>query len=50
MNNLPPLPPTVIEPIIRLALNEDFGTAGDVTANLLIPETDKGHLSRLHAR
>jgi len=44
MQNLPPLPSTVIEPIIRLALNEDFGTAGDVTANLLIPETDKGHL------
>lgn len=44
MNNLPPLPPTVIEPIIRLALNEDFGTAGDVTANLLVPETDNGHL------
>lgn len=44
MNNLPPLPPTVIEPIIRLALNEDFGTAGDVTANLLVPETDIGHL------
>ena len=44
MKNLPPLPPTVIEPIIKLALNEDFGTAGDVTANLLIPETDQGHL------
>jgi len=44
MQNLPPLPSTVIEPIIRLALNEDFGTAGDVTANLLIPETVKGHL------
>ncbi len=38
MSKLPLLPPTVIEPIIRLALNEDFGTAGDVTANLLIPE------------
>ena len=34
----PPLPPTVIEPIIRMALAEDFGTAGDVTANLLVPE------------
>jgi len=44
MTPLPPLPPTVIEPIIRLALIEDFGTAGDVTANLLIPETDQGHL------
>lgn len=44
MKNLPPLPPTVIEPIIRLALNEDFGTAGDVTANLLVPESETGHL------
>ena len=35
----PPLPPSVIEPIIRMALAEDFGTAGDVTANLLVPET-----------
>lgn len=44
MSILPPLPPTVIEPIIRLALNEDFGTAGDVTANLLVPESETGHL------
>ncbi len=44
MSKYPPLPPTVIEPIIRLALNEDFGTAGDVTANLLVPETETGHL------
>ncbi len=44
MTPLPPLPPSVIEPIIRLALTEDFGTAGDVTANLLIPESDHGHL------
>lgn len=38
MATYPPLPPTVIEPIIRMALAEDFGTAGDVTANLLVPE------------
>lgn len=44
MTSYPPLPPTVIEPIIRLALNEDFGTAGDVTANLLVPESETGHL------
>ncbi len=44
MTELPPLPPTVIEPIIRLALIEDFGTAGDVTANLLIPAAQSGHL------
>ncbi len=44
MTELPLLPPSVIEPIIRLALNEDFGTAGDVTANLLIPAEQNGHL------
>lgn len=41
---LPPLPPTVIEPMVRRALDEDFGNAGDVTANLLVPETASGTL------
>ena len=44
MLNISPLPPTVIEPIIRLALTEDFGTAGDVTANFLVPESENGTL------
>jgi len=44
MSALPPLPPSVIEPVIRLAMQEDFGTAGDVTANLLIPASTNGHL------
>ena len=39
MTNLPPLPQITFEPIVRRALEEDFGTAGDVTANLLIPQT-----------
>ncbi len=39
MIQLPPLPPTVIEPIVRRALDEDFGNSGDITAQLLIPET-----------
>lgn len=37
MTDLPMLPPTVIEPMVRRALDEDFGNAGDVTANLLVP-------------
>lgn len=41
---LPPLPPTVIEPMVRRALDEDFGNSGDITANLLIPEAAKGKL------
>jgi len=44
MQDLPPLPPTVIEPMVRRALDEDFGNSGDVTANLLIPATHEGVL------
>ncbi len=44
MRSLPPLPQTVIDPIVRLALSEDFGVSGDLTANLLIPETANGQL------
>ncbi|MGJ8562141.1 MAG: carboxylating nicotinate-nucleotide diphosphorylase [Alphaproteobacteria bacterium] len=44
MTLLPPLPPTIIEPMVRRALDEDFGNAGDVTANLLIPETARATL------
>ena len=39
MTNTPPLPRIIIEPMVRRALAEDFGTAGDLTANLLVPET-----------
>lgn len=39
MTALPLLPPTVIEPMVRRALDEDFGNAGDISANLLIPAT-----------
>jgi len=44
MRELPPLPPTVIEPMVRRALDEDFGNAGDVTANLLVPAKANGKL------
>ncbi|NNE57597.1 MAG: carboxylating nicotinate-nucleotide diphosphorylase [Hellea sp.] len=44
MTELALLPATIIEPIIRLALQEDFGTAGDVTANALVPAKANGHL------
>jgi len=37
---LPPLPDVVLEPIVKLALTEDLGVAGDVTTDALIdPET-----------
>ncbi len=38
---LPPLPDVVLEPIVKLALAEDLGAAGDVTTDALIdPEAD----------
>ena len=44
MTKLPPLPPTVIEPMVRRALDEDFCNSGDITANLLVPASAKGKL------
>ena len=44
MTQLPPLPPTVIEPMVRRALDEDFGNSGDLTASLLVPAAAKGKL------
>lgn len=44
MTKLPPLPPTVIQPMVRRALDEDFGNSGDLTANLLVPASAKGKL------
>lgn len=44
MAKLPPLPPIVIEPMVRRALDEDFGNSGDLTANLLVPENAKATL------
>lgn len=44
MTTLPPLPQIIIEPIVRMALAEDFGVSGDLTANLLIPEEASGSL------
>ena len=44
MATLPPLPPTDIEPMVRRALDEDFGNSGDLTANLLVPASAKGKL------
>ena len=32
-----PLPQIIIEPMVRRALEEDFGVGGDLTSNLLVP-------------
>ena len=37
MSTLPPLPQIILEPMVRRALEEDFGTGGDLTSNLLVP-------------
>jgi nicotinate-nucleotide pyrophosphorylase (carboxylating) len=34
---IPPLPDVVIEPLVRLALAEDFGRGGDITTDAVIP-------------
>ena len=34
---IPPLPDIVLEPIVRLALSEDLGRAGDLTTDATIP-------------
>lgn len=39
---LPPLPDIVFEPIVRLALAEDLGRAGDITTDALIPANQRG--------
>ena len=39
---LPPLPDVIIEPIVRLALTEDLGVAGDVTTDALIDANAQG--------
>jgi nicotinate-nucleotide pyrophosphorylase (carboxylating) len=44
MNKIPFLPEIVIEPVVRRALEEDFGNAGDATANLLIPASANAKL------
>ncbi|PHR94394.1 MAG: nicotinate-nucleotide diphosphorylase (carboxylating) [Robiginitomaculum sp.] len=44
MHTLPPLPRIVIEPMVRRALEEDFGNGGDITTNLLVPATASAKL------
>lgn len=39
--NLPPLSNLIIEPLVRSALAEDLGDAGDITTNAIIPRGKK---------
>jgi nicotinate-nucleotide pyrophosphorylase (carboxylating) len=40
--SLPPLPDVVLAPIVKLALAEDLGTAGDITTDALIDAETQG--------
>jgi nicotinate-nucleotide pyrophosphorylase (carboxylating) len=42
VRTLPPLPDVVLEPIVKLALAEDLGVAGDVTTDALIDPEAQG--------
>ncbi|CDX35962.1 quinolinate phosphoribosyltransferase [Mesorhizobium sp. SOD10] len=45
MNSLAPLPQIVMEPIVRAALLEDLGRAGDITSDAIIPADCKATLA-----
>ncbi|CDX45024.1 quinolinate phosphoribosyltransferase [Mesorhizobium sp. ORS 3359] len=49
MSSLAPLPQIVMEPIVRAALLEDLGRAGDITSDAIIPADCKATLA-LNAR
>jgi nicotinate-nucleotide pyrophosphorylase (carboxylating) len=49
MTRQPPLPDLIVEPIVRNALMEDLGSAGDVTTRTVIP-ADTRYAARLNAR
>lgn len=49
MPTLPPMPRTMIEPLVADALREDFGRAGDITTDAIISPTKK-LTAKLNAR
>ncbi|RWE12561.1 MAG: carboxylating nicotinate-nucleotide diphosphorylase [Mesorhizobium sp.] len=49
MTSLAPLPQMIMEPIVRSALLEDFGRAGDITSDAIIPADCKATFA-LNAR
>lgn len=46
---IPPLPAVILEPLVRHALREDLGRAGDLTSDSIVPVTARARL-RLVAR
>ncbi|MCD0502954.1 carboxylating nicotinate-nucleotide diphosphorylase [Bordetella petrii] len=46
---VPPMPTLMLEPLVRAALLEDLGRAGDLTTDAIVPADARGH-TRLVAR
>lgn len=44
MTNIAPLPHVIIEPLVRMALAEDFGRSGDITSDCTIPEAARARV------
>ena len=42
--------PLLVEPIVRHALEEDMGRAGDITSDLIVPPETKAHAKLAVAR
>lgn len=43
--NLSPLPRLIIEPLVRAALTEDLGRAGDITTDAIVPADDQAKMA-----
>lgn len=43
--NLSPLPRLIIEPLVRAALEEDLGRAGDITTDAIVPADDQARMA-----
>ena len=42
---VPPLPGLMLEPLVRAALLEDLGRAGDITSNAVVPAEARSRLT-----
>ena len=43
--SIPPLPRLMLEPVVRAALLEDLGRAGDITTQAVVPATARSRLA-----
>lgn len=44
MTHIAPLPQSILEPLVRMALNEDFGRAGDITGQATVPAATRSRV------